>query len=650
MAPRKGRTLSGLEFSVPRTPDLVETLLNPRQWGPAELIAGVICLLVPIHVLFVGQILPLWLSVVSFLFWRIAYNLGLGMLLLLQSENQFLTHIVADASPSTRALFNWIATRSLPSKHSWNTAPSELNAWLLFRAIALVVLVGDGSTYISLVLGCFQRPSSLLLFFMSSIIGFLLIWFSVWAKKKAHDALGDYAWYWGDFFFTQDNELRTDGIFAVAPHPMYTLGYLAYYGAALVTRSHILLAVSLVAHAMQIAFLIFVEEPHMEKLYNKPIANGETSRKTSTSSTEITPVPPAKTPADELTKVLANPALLPVAIISILVGFTLLTNPNVYLVLIFTIFSHIAHWTLLGLVLTQQSISETWTRTLAREGIDARSAFQRWRSLYILSHSVNRAMIIALTFCMSPPHDSAWLLFPSSAACSRIALSTALLILSIFGTRNACNNLGDFGTCYGDFFLPPKKELQYNGIFSYMIHPLCVTEYLAYYSAAVYRRSWILAVIAVFAQVANVTFVVCVERPHIKRRYKRVRERSNIVLFAGDLASSFIDLLPRAIGSAITNIFGEEEKVRGKAMAKLCQGAALGCEKVVKAMKWTENVGNPVSVSSASQVVTEATISQSRSVDSGKVVQWLRKQGMKIEEIPDSKVDQSETSHSIKQE
>ncbi len=270
MTVKKGRTPSGLEFPVPYTPDLIETLLNPQRWGPAELIAGLLCLHVPFHIVFLARFLPLWVSVVTFLFWRVAYNFGLGVLLYAQSETQFLTRIVASATPSTRAIFDLIATRSLPSKYSWNSAPSELNAWLLFRALALVVLVADGATYVSLGVRCFQRPTSLPLFFILSCIGLGLIWFSMWAKKSAHDALGDYAWHWGDFFFTQNNKLVTDGVFAMAPHPMYTLGYIAYYGVALVTRSHTLLAVSLVAHAMQMAFLTFVEEPHMQKLYGKP--------------------------------------------------------------------------------------------------------------------------------------------------------------------------------------------------------------------------------------------------------------------------------------------------------------------------------------------------------------------------------------------
>merc|ERR1711871_263196 len=59
---------------------------------------------------------------------------------------------------------------------------------------------------------------------LAYVFGTILASASVLGKHSAFKVIGHYAWFWGDFFYGLDMELKFDGIFDIVPHPMYTVG------------------------------------------------------------------------------------------------------------------------------------------------------------------------------------------------------------------------------------------------------------------------------------------------------------------------------------------------------------------------------------------------------------------------------------------
>jgi len=650
----KGRTPGGLLFDVPRTPDMIETLLAPQRWGLAEFISVLIISLTALSI-FLGSRLPLFVYVLWFIFWRLSYNVGISLVLFSQSQHRSVTKFVQEANESKRSLLNWVATRSLPQHHRWASSPPELNAWLTFRAFALVVLVGDGASYIALAFACFQRPSSYLFAFPAFLLGMALIVFSVWAKKEAHDALGDYAWYWGDFFFLrQGSVLVLDGVFSLAPHPMYTIGYTAYYGAALLTRSNVLLTVSLFAHASQIAFLLLVEEPHMQRVYSNLPNDTPEERKSSSSSAEITPMPPVITPTAEIVSKLSSPYLTPLAVSLTFFTLNLLAKPPLLLVIFLAVVWRVIA-IFLNLILTEQSQSQTWMRSLARKGLHTNSAYQCWKHLYVSSYFINHALFVCVALSVQPPKDALWMVIPSAQACSRISLSLSLLGVAFFIWKSAIEVIGEFGFCYGDFFLPSKSSRSLDGPYRYLEHPQYVSEVLAYVAVAIYRRSWLLVALAAWSHTVYWIFTKSVEAPHMRRVLKNEHARSNSVHPSVRLLQAVEGFFPfsQPYIERISNTCGSLER---KATAGIQCKIAVVCEDVAKFIEQApeeqvkEGIVGMRNLEKATSFAGKLAETSVKSADSAKILSVLRRFGMKIEDVPASAIEKVEKRHSLKSE
>jgi protein-S-isoprenylcysteine O-methyltransferase Ste14 len=88
-----------------------------------------------------------------------------------------------------------------------------------------------------------------------------------WVKIWARDTLGANAYYWYNFFDPAPMKpLDRPGPYRYLDNPMYTVGYLPAYGAALALASWPGLVAAAFAQAAILGFHVVVEKPHYERL------------------------------------------------------------------------------------------------------------------------------------------------------------------------------------------------------------------------------------------------------------------------------------------------------------------------------------------------------------------------------------------------
>ena len=180
--------------------------LRPWTWDLEDLMgwSSLVYLLFP----FTG--LPRWVSVFIFVFWRLMYNMGIGYLLHLQSTNHTLVHwykTYLRPDPKERpTVYKWTKKfLSAPrgSDYDFDKAPDALNTWFMFRAFADFVLGHDLGSYCMVLIMYWEFPAQYTLgTILMYLIGIICAVFAAWAKADAYRVIKDYAWYWGDFFFT----------------------------------------------------------------------------------------------------------------------------------------------------------------------------------------------------------------------------------------------------------------------------------------------------------------------------------------------------------------------------------------------------------------------------------------------------------------
>jgi phosphatidylethanolamine N-methyltransferase len=405
--------------------------------------------------------------------------------------------------------------------------PDELNTWILFRRLVDVILFNDLAMYVLLAIREYEPPAPCALGQESTlanpcgwlswwciarhVIGVILCLIALWGKSDAYRVVKEFAWYWGDFFFLIDQKLTFDRVFAMAPHPMYTVGYLFMYGSALITHSYTILLYSLFAHACQLIFLEMVENPHIERTYAGIVDSDEVPEEAPTDMVVLSNFTPYRA-SDMLT----------VALLAMHTIIFMLADGTTgdWLLCALAIGWRLAHCGLAGYALARQSTSNAWLINAVNSGAAATvdDAFVEFKRIFNASLVITNYAFITV-----------FLHFYQSSATSYVHLTigAVLVALNVWSAVSVHHALGHQGYFYQDFFSQSAAHITYDGIYRFLNNPESVLGFSAYYGAAIAAGSWEVFWIALLSHSVQWLFIRLVETPHMRRRYgDAVRERA----------------------------------------------------------------------------------------------------------------------------
>lgn len=524
-----GRTKDGTVFTVPTTHDMVSQLLDPRE--PKNLSDAIVLGVLAAHILalyFLPASLRRPVFAAIFLFWRASYNLGIGILLRLQSNDNKLVAWAKkwklfenpESGKNPRPWLYKLLKRELeikiPEDYQFEKAPIEYNTWLVFRRLVDLILMCDFVSYCLFAIACAHRPAgeSPYVTVARWVFGWLTIGFNLWVKLDAHRVVKDYAWYWGDFFYLIDQELTFDGVFEMAPHPMYSIGYAGYYGISALAASYSVLFISIAAHAAQLAFLVLVENPHIEKTYNPPTRKSEV------------PVRPRMhnllgIKNIDLLRTVDYSTFIMLSLVALFAFVTPQTPLHqsvfVSLALLFRLWYSVG----LGIILTRQSNSKAWTRHFLKVGETPDEGWRQWKGYYHITQSMCYATFAAACWKMySAPVD-----WNYGFVMLRHVIGAGLIALQIWTAVSIYDSLGEFGWFFGDFFFDQGVKLTYTSIYRFLNNPERVLGTAGLWGAAIITWSRSIFALALVSHVLTIGFLQLVEKPHMQKIYGRELRR-----------------------------------------------------------------------------------------------------------------------------